>query len=176
MTFEKVDRRGHVRIVQGDQGYCFHVPTDWEIRENLEEADVVCLAPIQSGFRDSVIARSLSAEELKNPEETVRRQLEGLGAKAEVLEPWSGLDKPVVVHLESKFSAQPLGQLLYLHQRDNGNGVLLACTTTQARLSTQREFFQDIVSKAHYDLKDCPGEGGLPQVFPTPKVTLSPAP
>ena len=175
VTFTKIDRKGHVRIVQGEQGYCFKVDQGWEIREKLEGADVVCLAPLTDGFRDSIVARSLPASSLENPEETVRTQLEALGTKVTVLEPWSGPDKPVVVTLEeSKFSKQPLAQLLYIHLKPEGNGVLIACTTTKAKLEDKRSMFDDIVGKAKYDLADCPGEGGLPKVFPTPEVTLRP--
>lgn len=175
VTFEKIDRKGHVRIVQGEQGYCFRVPQDWEIREKLEGADVVCLAPLKDGFRDSLVARSLPSSALENPEETVRTQLEALGTKVTVLEPWSGPDKPVVVTLEeSRFSSQPLVQLLYIHLKPEGNGVLIACTTTKDRLDVRRSSFDEIVSQAKYDLADCPGEGGLPKVFPTPEVTLRP--
>lgn len=175
VTFEKIDRKGHVRIVRDDQGYCFKVPTDWEIREKLEDADVVCLAPLEDGFRDSIVARTLPASALQNPEETVRTQLEALGTKVSVLESWSGPDKPVVVILEeSKFSGQPLGQLLFIHLKPEGNGVLIACTTTRDRLETKRPVFEEIVAAAKYDLADCPGAGGLPEVFPTPSVTLRP--
>ena len=173
--FEKIDRHGHVRIVQGEQGYCFKVPTDWEIREKLEGADVVCMAPLDGGFRESIVARSLNAAALENPDETVRTQLEALGTKVTVLEPWSGPDSPVVVTLEeSKFSKVPLGQMLYIHVKPEGNGVLIACTTTKDKLEARRPFFDEIVGKAKFDLADCPGEGGLPQVFPTPEVTLRP--
>ena len=92
-----------------------------------------------------------------------------------VLEPWSGPDSPVVVTLEeSKFSKVPLGQMLYIHVKPEGNGVLIACTTTKDKLEARRPFFDEIVGKAKFDLADCPGEGGLPQVFPTPEVTLRP--
>jgi hypothetical protein len=175
VTFEPIDRQGHVRIVKGDEGYCFRVPTDWEIREKLEGIDVVCLAPLEDGFRDSIVARSVPARELENPEETVREQLEGLGTKVAVVEPWSGADRPVVVTLEgSKFSKEPLGQLLFIHVRPNGDGVLLICTTRKDKLEVKREFFQEIVTKAKYELIDCPGAGGLPDVFPTPEATLRP--
>jgi len=151
------------------------VPTDWEIREKLEDADVVCLAPLEDGFRDSIVVRSLPASALQNPEETVRTQLEALGTKVSVLESWSGPDKPVVVVLEeSKFSGQPLGQLLFIHLKPEGNGVLIACTTTRDRLESKRPVFEEIVAAAKYDLADCPGAGGLPEVFPTPSVTLRP--
>ena len=175
VTFEKIDRKGHVRIVQGEQGYCFKVPQDWEIREKLEGADVVCLAPLADGFRDSIVARSLPSSALENPEETVRTQLEALGTKVTVLEPWSGPDRPVVVTLEeSRFSKEPLAQLLYIHLKPEGNGVLIACTTTTDKLEATRPTFDNIVGQAKYDLTDCPGEGGLPKVFPTPEVTLRP--
>ena len=175
VTFEKIDRKGHVRIVQGESGYCFKVPENWEIREKLEGSDVVCLAPLENGFRDSIVARSLNAAALEKPDETVRTQLEGLGSKVTVIEPWSGPDKPVVVALEeSRFAKQPLGQLLYIHMKPEGNGVLIACTTTKEQLEAKRSFFDEIVGKAKYDLADCPGEGGLPKVFPTPEATLRP--
>ena len=176
VTFEKVDRHGHVRIESGDgKGYCFKVDKDWEIREKLEGADVVCMAPPGEGFRDSIVARSISAESLKNPEETVRKQLAELDTEVEVLESWSGPDKPVVVTIEkSKFSKFSLGQMLFIHIGEDGNGVLIACTTSKDKLAERRGEFERIVSNAHYDLKDCPGAGGIPEVFPTPNVTLRP--
>ena len=175
ITFEKIDRKGHVRIEREGAGYCFRVPTDWEIRENLEEADVVCLAPLEGGFRDSVVARTLPASEIVEPEELVLRQLESLGPKAIILEPWTGLDKPVVVSLqEARFTKETLGQLLFIHKRSDGAGVLITCTTTKDRLAERREFFEEIVAKAEYDLSKCLAPGGLPEVFPTPSVTLRP--
>lgn len=175
ITFEKIDRKGHVRIEREGTGYCFRVPTDWEIREKLEEADVVCLAPLEGGFRDSVVARTLPASEIAEPEKLLMQQLESLGAKVTVLEPWTGLDKPVVVSLEeARFSQETLGQLLFIHKRPDGAGVLITCTTTKDRLPERREFFEEIVAKAEYDLSKCVAPGGLPEVFPTPSVTLRP--
>ena len=121
------------------------------------------------------MARSLPAKDLENPDQTIRSQLEGLGTKATVVEPWTGPDKPVVVTLEgSKFSKEPLGQMLYIHLYPGGNGVLLTCTTKEDRLASKRDTFQAIVDKAKFDLADCPGLGGLPEVFPTPEATLRP--
>lgn len=177
ISFEKIDYKGHVRIDSGGAGYCFKVPTDWEIRETLEGADVVCLAPLESGFRDSVVARSLAASKLPDPEEFMSKQLAELGDKVEILEPWSEPGKPVVVKLtESKFSREPLGQMLFLHMRPDGAAVLMTCTTTASQLETKRSFFEELIAKAKYELEDCPGIGGLPSSFPTPQVTLSPGP
>jgi hypothetical protein len=180
VTFEPVDRRGHVQIVKGDEGYCFRVPftpkdKKWEIREKLEEVDVVCLAPLEDGFRDSIVARSLPARDLEKPDETIRTQLEGLGTEVTVVEGWSGADKPVVVTLEeSKFSKEPLAQLLYIHLRSGGDGVLIVCTTKKDKLDAKRAFFEDIVADARYELTDCTHKGVIPDVFPTPEATLRP--
>lgn len=180
VTFEPIDKRGHVRIIKGTDVYCFRVPSEkpdnvWEIREKLEGADVVCLAPLKDGFRDSIVARSLPAAELENPEETVRTQLESLGTKVTVVQPWTGPDKPVIVTLEqSRFSKEPLAQMLFIHIRPNGDGVLLACTTKKDKLSERQAFFEEVVGNAKYEMADCPGAGGLPDVFPTPEATLRP--
>lgn len=92
ITFTKVDLRGHVRIVgpaQGE-GYCFKVPPQWEIREDLEGADVVCLSPpVKGKFRESVVARSVTALDLKDPQGTITAQLEKLGEKVKIVEPWT---------------------------------------------------------------------------------------
>jgi len=177
VSFEKVDYKGHVRIDKGNVGYCFKVPTTWDIRMKLEGADVVCLAPLENGFRDSIVARSLKATELDEPGKAVQEQIDSLESAVTIVEPWEAFDKPVLVTLEeSRFASVPLGQLLYVHQRSDGSGVLIACTTTRSQLADKRDFFADIAEKAKYDLADCSGPGGLPDVFPTPEVTFSPAP
>jgi hypothetical protein len=175
VSFEKVDYKGHVRVEQGNVGYCFKVPTDWEIRMKLEGADVVCLAPLQDGFRDSIVATSLSAADLEDPESAVARQVESLGESAHITEPWSGPDAPVKVVLDqTRFSKVPLAQLLYIHVRPDGSGVLIACTTTKAQVDDRQDFFHQIVEKAKYDLENCTGPSGLPEVFPTPEVIYRP--
>lgn len=173
--FEKVDLRGHVRIENEGRGYCFKVPADWEIRERLEDADVVCMAPIENGFRESIIVRTLPVEDLGDPEEAVIQQLSELGANARVVEPWSGPDRPVVTALEgSQFSKMSLNQMIFVHLRDDGSGVLFVCTTTEERFDERRQFFSELIGEAKYDLNDCTGPGKLPEVFPTPEVTFIP--
>lgn len=175
ITFEKVDLKGHVRVAHEDQGYCFRVPEDWEIREKLEDADVVSLAPPQDGFRDSIVAKIIAAKDLEDPEQTLRNQMAPLGDAVTVVEPWVGPDTAVVVTLEErKLSKYPLGQLLFLHLLPSGDGVLITCTTKQDRLSERRDFFSQVVNEAKYDLSDCNGPGILPKVYPTPEVTMSP--
>lgn len=175
VSFEKIDYKGHVRIERDGQAYCFKVPQDWGIREKLEDSDVVCLGPLEEGFRDSIVAKTIPASELQDPAEAVQKQLAKLGDKISVEEPYAGPDKPVLAILEhSKFSAEPLAQLVFLHLRSDGSGIVILCTTTKSQLDKKREFFQDIVAKAKYRIEDCPGAGGLPKVFPTPEVTLSP--
>lgn len=177
IAFEKVDYKGHVRVEKDGVGFCFHVPKNWEIREKLEEADVVCLAPLEDGFRDSVIATAIAAARLNDPEKTVQSELSKLGARVKVEEPWTSPDKPVVVLLEEpKYSKYPLQQMLYLHVREDGSGVLLTCTTTREQFAEKRASFEKIVEKVNYNVAECVGSGGLPKVFPTPEVTLSPAP
>jgi len=177
VSFDKVDLKGHVRVEQDGIGYCFHVPKEWEIREKLEGSDVVCLGPLEDGFRDSVVAKSLTASELSDPQAMFDEQLKTLADVATIVEPWSASDLPVVVTLrENRFSKDVLGQMLFLHIRPDGSGVLLTCTTTEARLSEKRESFEKIFAGVKYDLADCTGPGGLPKVFPTPEVTLSPSP
>ena len=178
ITFEKVDLRGHVRVVgpNKDEGYCFRVPSAWEIRENLEGADVVCLAPPSKGtFRESILARAVSAEELKDPEALLKAELEKMGEKVEVVEPWQD-DLPMLVNvLDTKFSSLPLSQLLFLHRRPDGSGVLICCTTRREDMAARRADFEKILEKAKFELVDCPGKGGIPETFPTPEVTFSPA-
>ena len=176
--FEKVDRKGHVRIassVSQDEGYCFRVPQDWEIREKLEGADVVCLSPpIKGKFRESVVATSLTAEQLKDPTAAVLSQL---SAEAKVVEAGDGQSQPIVVELtDPRFSRFTLQQLLFVRKESEGHGVVICCTTTKDEMPKRREFFNEIVAKAKFDLADCPTAGGLPSVFPTPEVTLSPRP
>lgn len=176
-TFEKVDRHGHVLIRKGESAYCFDVPQDWEIRENVEGADVVCLAPREGSFRDSVVATSLGSKDLEDPKTVFDKQLAELGSSVTVEEPWRAVDVPVVVTLtDSKLSAVPLGQMLYIHKRPEGDGVLLVCTTTKEKLPEHRETFAKMIAKAKYSLEDCPKAGGIPETFPTPEVTYSPAP
>lgn len=177
VSFEKIDYKGHVRIEKDGVGYCYHVPKDWEIREKLEGADVVCLGPLENGFRDSVISASIAKSELGDPAEEMKKELDKLGSRVTVVEPWSGPDKAVVVTLnESKFASEPLVQFLYLHVRSNGSGVLITGTTTKSQMEAKRVMFEDVIQGAHYNLKDCPDVGGIPKVFPTPEVTLSPKP
>lgn len=179
-TFEKVDRKGHV-VIKGpqgadvDDGYCFHVPADWEIRERLEGADVVCLSPPAAHFRETVVVRSLTADQLKDPQAAMATQIAELGAEAEVVEAWEGSDQPMLVNLvDSRFSKTPLSQLLFLHIKPEGNGILFCFTTHKDAMPERRAFFTDIVTKAKYDITDCPMVGAVPEVFPTPEVTLSP--
>lgn len=176
--FEKVDRKGHVRIVSSvaqDEGYCFKVPRDWEIREKLEGADVVCLSPPLKGkFRESVVATSLTAEQLKDPTAAVLSQL---SAEAKVVEAGDGLNQPIVVELtDPRFSRFTLQQLLFVRKESEGHGVVICCTTTKDDMANRRAFFNDIVAQAKFDLAECHTAGGIPSVFPTPEVTLSPGP
>lgn len=177
ITFEPVDYKGHVRVEKDGVGYCLTVPKDWEIREKLEDSDVVCLAPVANNFRESIVTRTLTAYDLSNPEETIAKQLESLGESLTVLTPWTGPDEAVVLTLDKNGITEiPLAQLVFIHQRPEGGGVLITCTTRKERLQERTEFFKEIVAKTKYDLEDCTGPGGLPKVFPTPNVTLSPAP
>lgn len=177
VAFEKLDLKGHVRVEHEGVGYCFHVPKNWEIREQLEGADVVCLAPLEDGFRDSIIAKSISAAQLTEPEKAVEREIARLGSRVKVQEPWAAFDKPAVVVLEEpKFSKKPLSQLIYLYHREDGSGVLITCTTTGQGFAAKRSVFEEIVAKANFKVEECGGPAGLPKVFPTPEVTLSPAP
>ncbi len=175
----KIEPHGHVRVTgPGEgEGYCFRVPTKWEIREDLEGADVVCLSPpVKGEFRESVVARSLTASEVKDPQATLTAELEKAGEKAVVAEPWDGSGaKPVLVNLtDTRFSDLPLSQLLFFHLKPEGGGVLICCTTTQAEMPGRRADFEEIVARAKFDLSQCPGAGGVPEVFPTPEVTYSP--
>ncbi len=177
VSFEKIDYKGHVRVENEGVGYCFKIPEDWEIRLKLEGSDVVCLAPTSSGFRESIVATTLTGSKLTDPGEAVKNQLGVLGSNVEILEPWSESDKPVVVTLaHSKFSEEPLGQMLFLHLKEDGSGVLLTCTTTKSALETRREFFTSVAESAKYNLEECTGPSGVPKVFPTPEVTFSPKP
>lgn len=181
ITFTKVDLRGHVRIAgprQGE-GYCFRVPTDWEIRESLEGADVVCLSPpVKGEFRESVVARTVTAEQLQDPANLILTQLGQMGEQPQVVEPWDGQsDKPMLVEItDTRFSALPLSQLLFFRARPEGGAVVFCCTTTREAMPTRRDEFEQIVAKAKFDLSQCTGPGGIPDTFPTPEVTLSPAP
>jgi hypothetical protein len=180
ITFTKVDLRGHVRVVgpQQGQGYCFRVPSDWEIREDLEGADVVCLSPpVKGKFRESVVARSVSAQELKDPQALILSEMEKMGEQAKIVEPWDGKSqKPMLVQLNDKrFSALPLSQLLFFHLRPEGDGVLICCTTVEADMPGRRAELEGIVAKAEFDLSKCSGPAGIPETFPTPEVTYSPA-
>ncbi len=158
-----------------DEGYCFRVPRDWEIREKLEGADVVCLSPpVKGKFRESIVATSLPADQLKDPVASLGAQL-GQGAK--VLESGDGQMKPILVELtEHRFSKFTLHQLIFVHRQSEGHGVVICCTTTEDDMSKRRAFFSDVVAQAKFDLEHCPGTGGLPKVFPTPEVTYSPGP
>lgn len=177
IAFEKVDLKGHVRVEREGRGFCFHVPKNWEIREKLEGADVVCLAPLENGFRDSVVATSLAASQVGDPEKAIQSAFSQLGERVKVEEPWSSPEKPVVVQVEEpKYSRYPLQQLLYLHLREDGSGVLFTCTTTREQFSKKRSSFEEIVEKANFNIAECVETGELPKVFPTPEVTLSPAP
>ena len=177
VSFEKIDYKGHVRVENEGGGYCFKIPKDWEIRLKLEGSDVVCLAPTSSGFRESIVATAIPGSKLTDPGEAVKKQLGVLGNNVEVLEPWSESDKPVVVTLaHSEFSEDPLGQMLFLHLKEDGSGVLLTCTTTKSALEERREFFSSVAESAKYNLDECTGPGGVPKVFPTPEVTFSPKP
>ena len=176
-TFEKIDRKGHVLIQRGETAYCFNVPIDWEIRESVEGADVVCLAPREDSFRDSIVVTTLGSKDLADPQAIFDKQLAELGSSVVVDEPWSGLDVPLVLTLtDSKLSAVPLGQMLYIHKRESGDGVLIVCTTTKDKLPKRREFFAKLIAETKYTLEDCPKAGGIPETFPTPNVTYSPAP
>jgi hypothetical protein len=180
ITFTKVDLRGHVRVVgpvQGE-GYCFKVPPQWEIREDLEGADVVCLSPpVKGKFRESVVARSVSALDLKDPQATITAQLEKLGEKVNFVEPWDNQGaKPMLVELaDTRFSALSLGQLLFVHKKPDGSGILICCTTVGDDMAKRRPEFEAMVAEAKFDLTQCPGPGGVPDNFPTPEVTFSPA-
>ena len=180
VTFEKIDHKGHV-VVKGErsgEGYCFRVDKDWEIREKLEGADVVCLAPVQDSFRDSVVARRLSAVDLEDPEAALEKQLSALGGNVEIVEPWAGEGHPMLVKLkDTKYSKFELSQLLYLHMNAAGDGVLMCATTRTEAMGDRRQFFDSIVAKTEFDLANCPDPaGGVPDVFPTPEVTFSPIP
>lgn len=183
VSFEPIDRQGHVVIKQPNgTGYCFKVPKDWEIRENLEGSDVACMGPLKHNFRETIVAKSLADGELStDPEAFLKEQL---GAKADpaisfthkVIES-SDEDKPMVVEfLAQQISSQQTGQLLYLHRRSEGGGVLFTCTTRLEDLKERRSFFEEIIAKAKYDLADCGGPGGVPDDFPTPEVIYSPSP
>lgn len=178
-TYEKVDLEGHVRIEgpEEGQGYCFRVPKDWEIREQLEGSDVVCLAPAKRGvFRVSVIARTLSSLELKDSKKVLVKHLADLGESVNILEQPSESGWPTLIEFsDSKFASKPLEQLLFLHQYEDGHGVLICCTASKQEMPELRKDFTAIVDKAHFDLKDCSGPTGVPEVFPTPEVTFSPA-
>ncbi len=178
ITFEKVDLRGHVRVDRGDgDGYCFRVPSDWEIREKLEGADVVCLSPPSKGqFRESVVARTLTAQELQDPTAAINSQLTAMGEKVQIVEPLAD-GKPMLVQLDdTRFSSLPLSQLLFVHQLPEGNGVLVCCTTEASQMPKRRADFEAMMAKAHFDLSQCPTKGGVPSTFPTPEVTYSPGP
>ena len=178
INFQKVDPHGHVRVSgpKKGEGYCFHVPSKWEIRETLEGADVVCLSPpVKGTFRESVVARTLSADELKDPQAVIESELGKSGEQATVIEPWDGTgQKPMLVNIASNGAEPPISQLLFLHPKSEGGGVLICCTATQQDMPRRRADFAEIVAKAHFDLSQCPAAGGIPQTFPTPEVTLSP--
>ncbi len=175
ITFQKVDKQGHVLVQQEHDGYCFRVPPDWEIRENLEGTDAVCMGPFDGNFRETVISASFSAASLENPGELIATQLEEIGESVKVLEPYRSLEEPVVVAFEDrKRSDEPLVQFLYLHRRGAGDGVMLACTTLSTRAEERQSFFDDIFAEAKFTLEECPGPGGVPEVFPTPEVIFNP--
>ena len=179
VSFEKRDYHGHVRVESDGTGYCFKVPSDWEIREKLEGSDAVCLAPFPfvDDFRESVVCRSLAKSEFGNPAEAIQKQLAALGDGLEVLEPWTSPSQPVVVALEKpELSGVPVGQFLFVRERSDGRLVLLVCTTTKDRIDERRELFTSIASKMKLDLSECTEADGLPTTFPTPEVTMSPAP
>lgn len=176
-TFEKVDLRGHVRVegTNPGEGYCFHVPQDWEIRAQLEGADVVCMSPPGRGFRDTVVAKTLTAQELKDPQRVLTEQMSKFGENLKVLEPWEGPAKPMLVELsDTKFAASPLNQLLFVHMYPGGEGVLICCTTLKENMAAKRPQFEEMVAKANFDIETCAGPGGVPTTFPTPGVTYSP--
>lgn len=178
ITFEKVDLRGHVRVERGDgSGYCFRVPTNWEIREKLEGADVVCLSPPNKGkFRESVVARTLTADELKDPAAAISSQLSEMGEQVQIVEPLAD-GKPMVVQLnDTRFSSLPLAQLLFVHNLPEGNGVLICCTTEAAQMAARRPELELMMARAEFDLALCGSQGGIPKTFPTPEVTFSPGP
>ncbi len=179
VTYEKIDHKGHV-VVKGDragEGYCFQVDRDWEIREKLEGADVVCLAPVKNKFRESIVARSLSSVDLEDPEAALEKQLKALGDKVEIVEPWKDQSHPMLVKLTgTQYSKFELSQLLYLHVNPEGDGVLICATARTEAMNDRREFFDKIVSKVEFDLANCPDPTGVPEVFPTPEVTFSPGP
>lgn len=180
ISFQKVDPHGHVRVTgpKEGEGYCFHVPSQWEIREDLEGADVVCLSPpIQGAFRESVVARTLSSEELKDPQALISSELSKEGEQATVVEPWDGSgQRPMLINVSAtRFSEPPISQLLFIHPKPDGGGILICCTATQKDMPARRPEFEAIVAKANYDLSQCPGPGGIPDSFPTPEVTYSPA-
>lgn len=158
-----------------DEGYCFRVPRDWEIREKLEGADVVCLAPpIKGKFRDSIVATSLSAAQMKDPLAALTGQL---GQQVKVLERGENPSDPILVELnDPRVSPFTLRQLIFLHRESQGHGVAICCTTTADEMVSRREFFNDVVEQAKFELEHCVGPGGLPKVFPTPEVTYSPSP
>lgn len=170
--FEKVDRRGHVRVTSPlaqDEGYCFRVPRDWEIREKLEGADIVCLSPpVKGKFRESIVATSLPADQLKDP-------VASLGQGAKVLEPGDGQAQPILVEFtDHRFSKFTLHQLIFVHRQSEGHGVVICCTATREDMAKRRAFFSEVVGQAKFDLEHCPTAGGLPKAFPTPEVTYSP--
>jgi hypothetical protein len=180
ITFTKVDLRGHVRVVgpRQDEGYCFRVPSDWEIREDLEGADVVCLSPPGKGkFRESVVARTVSDEQLQDPQSMILAQLGSMGEQPKVVEAWDGQsDKPMLVEMtDTRFSSMPLSQLLFFRPLPAGGAVVICCTTLRDDMPARRSDFEQIVAKAKFDLDLCSGPGGIPSSFPTPQVTLSPA-
>ena len=156
-----------------DEGYCFRVPRDWEIREKLEGADVVCLSPpVKGKFRESIVATSLTADQLKDPVAALSTEL-GQGLK--VVSPGDGQSQPIEIELTDKrFSNFTLHQLIFVHKQSEGHGVVICCTTTTEDMPNRLAFFKDVVEKAKYDLAHCPDAGGVPKVFPTPEVTYSP--
>lgn len=179
INFKKVDLHGHVRVTGPDsgEGYCFHVPSEWEIREDLEGADVVCLSPpVKGEFRESVVARTLSAADLKDPQALIDSELGKDGEQATVVEPWDGTgQKPMLVNVTAtRFSEPPIAQLLFFHPQPDGGGVMICCTTTQQDMPARRADFEAIVAKAKFNLEECPGPAGVPETFPTPEVTYSP--
>lgn len=181
VSFEPIDRRGHVRIEREGSGYCFKIPQEWEIREKLEGADVACMGPLKDNFRETIVVKSLGAASLDDPERFIKAQLESKEAsiafKSVVLEHYTEERKPVTVTFEAgSISDVQTGQLLYLREDDKGEGVLFTCTTRATNLESRREFFQKIVDQAKFDLSKCEGVDGVPESFPTPTVTYTPSP
>ncbi len=182
VSFERIDPQGHVRIVREGRGYCFRIPKDWEIRENLEGADVACLGPLSDNFRETIVARTLSNSSFEDPEAFITSQLEqskngGVEFNHTIVESPKGEGEPVILKVEAgSISEIETRQLVYLKRGSQGEAVLFTCTTRSEKLDERRDFFHDIVSKAKFDITECGGPDGIPETFPTPEVTFTPRP